>query len=219
MPSFLAIVMSLPLRPIVTIRSRSESSPVVRSGLIGTKVSPLSAARKTRLAGDVDDRRIVRRERDRRVPVPAVGRLSLRRHRTDAHRLVGHAIDAGDVAVLRLAVDDAVVLRILQDDEAVAALDRRPLVVGDAGRAAHLARAAPVVVVLHAAADVERRRHVDAHVVEEPDRQVGDEDPGLRLVPRLRQAAVVADDRRDWSSRDRSRWRGGRSGSPRPPRC
>ena len=35
------------------------------------------------------------------------------------------------------------------------------------------ARAAPVVVVLHAAADVERRRHVVAHVVEEPDRQVG----------------------------------------------
>ena len=66
--------------------------------------------------------------------------------------------------------------------------------VGDAGRAAHGARAAPVVVVLHAAADVVRRRHVVAHVVEEPDRQVRHEHPRLRLVVRIREAAVVADE-------------------------
>ena len=58
--------------------------------------------------------------------------------------------------------------------------------------AADFARAAPVVVVLHPAADVERDRHVVADVVEEPDRQVGQELPVFCAVVRHGEAAIVA---------------------------
>ena len=142
----------------------------------------------------VNDLGIVRRMDDRRIPVPAQGWLAGRRLRTNRHRLAGDAIDPDHVAVLRFAVDHARVDGILEHHEPVAALDCRPVMVGDAGRAADRAGAAPVVVVLHAAADVVRRRHVVAHVVEEPDGQVGKERPGLRLIVGRRQSAVVADD-------------------------
>jgi hypothetical protein len=66
--------------------------------------------------------------------------------------------------------------------------------VGDASGAPHLARPAPVVVVLHTAAHVVRRRHVVADVVEETDRQIRIEVPGLRHVVRRCETAVVADD-------------------------
>ncbi len=143
--------------------------------------------------GRVDDLRIVRREEERRVPVPAQRGLARRRGRPDPQRLPGDAIDAHDVPVLRLAERDAVVARVLEDDEAVAALERGPVIVGDADGAADLARSAPVVVVLHPAADVERDRHVVAHVVEEPDRQVRQERPGPGAIVGDRQSAVVAD--------------------------
>ena len=135
----------------------------------------------------------MRRHEERRVPVPAERRIARLRLRSNGHRFAGDAIDADHVAVLRFAVGDAEVGRILDRHEAVAALHRLPFVAGDAGGAAHGARPAPRVVVLHAAADVVRRRHVDAHVIEEPDRQVVEESPRLRLIPTHRKAAVVAD--------------------------
>ena len=192
MPSFFAMLISLPLTPIVD----DVVAVLVGRQIRARRRSTTAVVRRAEhlVGGGVEDLRIVRRMHERRVPVPAQRRLARSGHGPDRHRLDGHAIDADHVAVLRLAVGDAVVGRILQDDEAVAALQRRPVVVGDAGRAAHLARPAPAVVVLHAAADVVRRRHVVAHVVEEPDRKIGQEVPRLRHVVRHGQAAVVADE-------------------------
>ncbi len=141
--------------------------------------------------------RLVRREDDRRVPVEP--ELALRVGfdvfvgRPDALRLAGDRVLPRHIPVLRFGVDNPPVARIHQRHEAVAALHLEPVVVGDAAREACRARSAPVVVVLHAAAHVERRRHVVAHVVEEPDGQIGQVDPRLALVVRHGQAAVVAD--------------------------
>ena len=82
------------------------------------------------------------------------------------------------------AIREAAKIKVTPElrDEAVAALDLEPLRAHDAVREPRRARAAPVVVILHAAADVERMRHVVADVVEQTGREVGEEVPRLRAV-------------------------------------
>ena len=53
------------------------ASSVVRSGLISCHASPRLSERSSTWAPGVDDLRVVRRERERRVPVPAQRRLTL----------------------------------------------------------------------------------------------------------------------------------------------
>ena len=121
---------------------------------------------------------VVRREHDRRVPVPAIA--AARRVPPAAGSSCARSvtpIDADDVAVLRLGVDDARIVGIDLRLEAVAALNLEPVVVADARAAAHRARAAPRVVVLQAAADVVRRLHVVGDVVELAEVHVVDRPP------------------------------------------
>ena len=146
------------------------------------------------VGADVDGVRVVRRDQDRRVPVPAQRRFTAGRHRADRLALVADAIDARDVAILRFGVDRARVLRIDLRLEAVAAVNREPVVIRDTLAAAHRARAAPGVVVLQAAVDVVGRLHVVGDVVELPEVHVVDGLPGLGPVVADANAAVRAFD-------------------------
>ena len=137
---------------------------------------------------------------ERRVPMEAVvltgggRRRHVRGIGPDAARLSRDDVAPDQVAVLRLGVDPTRITRVGNGHEAVAAEDLEPVVVVDAGAVPRGARPAPVVVVLHAAADVVRPLHVEAHMIEQAERKIGDEGPGLGPVVRDRDAAVVARD-------------------------
>ena len=141
---------------------------------------------------------IVRREHQRRVPVPAVRLAGIRRWRhvagvrPDVLRFARDLVLAGDVTVLRLGVHNPRIAQVGNRDESVTALNLEPVVVHDALRVPRTARATPAVIVLHAAADVVRRFHVEPDAVEQAYRQIRDEGPGSRPVIRNRDAAVVA---------------------------
>ena len=118
-------------------------------------------------------------------------------------------VEPPNVAALRFGVDDVRIGRILRRVEAVAAADGEPVAVGD--RAAALAaRPAPAAVVLQPAAHAVRHRHVVADLVELPDRDAIEEVVVAAAVPRLRDAAVVADDEVLADRSDRSTSRGDR---------
>ena len=175
-------------------RQRVAIRRCVRSPLIARPALAAIGGAKQFLGARIDRRRVVRRDRERRIPVPAVGGLVAARQRPDIRALFGPQIDADDVAVLRLGIDDVQVVGIGERLEAVAALDAIPVVVEDAGVAADRTRAAPRVVVLHAAAQVVGDRHVVADVVVLREVHVVDALPRLALVPAHPDAAVVAVD-------------------------
>ena len=83
---------------------------------------------------------------------------------------MGVAVDAADLAALRLGVDVVRIGRILPHPEAVAAVHVLPARIGDAAGIGRVAD--PGAVVLQAAVDVVRVGHVDADVIELRDRQV-----------------------------------------------
>ena len=173
------MVMSLAATPINDSPSRSVFW--VRSGLIAVQVWPRSGDLNTLLAPTYSVSGLCADSTIGVFQFHRSGGSPLGRHRADRLALVGQPIDADDVAVLGFGVDGArrpwVHLRL----EAVAALDRAPVVVADAGSAAHRARPAPGVVVLQAAADVIRRLHVVGHVVELAEVHVGDGFPRAPL--------------------------------------
>ena len=113
------------------------------------------------------------------------------RRGTNRLRLARHLVATHHVAVLRLGVDDARVTQIGDRHEAVAAKNLEPVVVEDAATHARRAGSTPVVVVLHTAAHVVRRLHVEAHMVEQSDRHVGNERPRATHVVRRGEPAVV----------------------------
>src|SRR5262245_1784227 len=144
---------------------------------------------------EVDARAGMRADEQRRIPVPAQGRLTLSRLRLDANALPGAAIVARQDAVLQFAVDGVGVFWIDARLEAIAAEKDKPVTVGDAVDAAIARRAADGVVVLGAAVDVvERCAFIHGDVIELRYWQVGDEPPVGGLVMALVDAAVAADE-------------------------
>ena len=107
--------------------------------------------------------------------------------------LAGRQIQAPHVAALRLRIHDVRVGRVLRGVEAVAAADRDPVAVVDRAVAV-AARPAPRAVVLQSRADVIRERHIVADDVRLRDGDHVEELEVPAAVPRLRHAAVVADD-------------------------
>ena len=136
---------------------------------------------------------IMRRDHERRVPVPPERLLVTGRLGPDTLPFVGDPVDPRDVAILRFGVDDPMVGRIDQPDEAVAALGHEPVVVRAPVLRPHLARPAPGVVVLEPAADIERGLHVIADMVELADRNVREPHPLGALVVADPDPAVAAD--------------------------
>ena len=113
--------------------------------------------------------------------------------RPNGLRFARHLVAANHVAILRLGVDDARVFQIGNRHEPIAAKHLEPVVVEDSVVHARRARAAPIVVVLHAATDVVRPLHVEADVIEQADRNRRNEGPRMAHVVRDRHAAIVTD--------------------------
>ena len=113
--------------------------------------------------------------------------------RPNALRLARHDVTANHVPALRLRVDNPRISEVRHRDEAVAPTHLVPVVVGDPDVLACRTRAAPAVVVLHAATDIERALHVVVHMVEEPDREVRQKAPGATGVPGDGEPSVVPD--------------------------
>ena len=109
-------------------------------------------------------------------------------------RLARHLVATHHVAVLRLGVDDARVTQVGDRHEPVAAKNLEPVIVEDAATHARRAGSTPIVIVLHTAAHVVRRLHVEAHMVEQSDRHVGNERPRTTHVVRRGEPAVIAKD-------------------------
>ncbi len=147
------------------------------------------------LRREVEPGRLVGREDERAVPVPAervVSRLLLR---LDEDGLAALAVVPAEDAVLQGRVDDVGVVGVDAGVEAVAGPGDEPVVVGDAVRVEGARGAAEGVVVLGSAVDVvDGRRVVHVHPVELRHRQVGEEVPGGPAVEALVQAAVAADE-------------------------
>ena len=74
----------------------------------------------------------MRRDDERRVPVPLERRVVGLRLRLDLHPLAGPPVEAGDPGVLVLRVDDVRVVGVHPCLEAVAADDVEPVAVQDA---------------------------------------------------------------------------------------
>src|SRR3954469_9075264 len=115
------------------------------------------AAAEQELRADVDRALLIRRQRDRRVPIVAdvflVAGLGL-----DIPRGQRAAIDPRNVAALIFGIGVIRVGRIGEGPEAVAAVEVFPAVVGDAARIFLVAD--PAAVVLQAAIDLIRVLHV-----------------------------------------------------------
>ena len=106
----------------------------------GNAFPGLATVRRTKqeLRADVQRLRIVRRQRDRRIPVEAQLRIALEvrsvQPRLDVPRLVRQHIDAHDGAALCLRIHMVGIRRIGEHPEAVAAEHGFPALVGDAAR-------------------------------------------------------------------------------------
>ena len=150
----------------------------------GTPGVAAVVAAEDALRREVEPRRAVRADDQRRVPIPAKTRLAYARLRLDVDLLPRELVVADEHAVLRLGVDDVRVLRIDDRLKAVAACRDVPVGVDDAVHRTRAGRTTDRVVVLRAAVDVvERLRVVDPYLVELRERKV--------FEPRPRRAAVV----------------------------
>ena len=162
-------------------------------GADGLPAVPAVLAPEDPLRREPEPRRRVGRDEERRVPVPAQGRVVRPRLRLDVDLLARLPVEPHEGAVLRLGVDDVGVPRLDGGEEAVAPLRDEPVLVQDAVDVVGPRRAAEGGVVLRAAVDVvEGLRVVDRHPVELRHREVRLELPRRAAVPRLVDAAVVA---------------------------
>ena len=146
------------------------------------------------LRPDIDRRRVVRRERDGRIPVEAQLLVALQLLRAEARLdiagLVGVPVDAADEASLVLGIHVIGIGRVLEHPEPVAAEHVLPARARDAARVGRIAH--PARVVLQPAVDAIRVAVVDAHVIELRDRQIVALPPSVAAVVRDPQPAVVA---------------------------
>ena len=166
------------------------SRQVTANGLPG--VAAVVAAKEL-VRCEIEPRVCMGADLERRIPVPAQGRLALARLRLDAGGLARAAVEADQAGVLRFGVHDVWVLGIDARLEAVASLGDEPVGIHDAVDAARAGRAAEREVVLGAAVDVVKRTGVvHGDVVELRDRQIGHELPVGAAVEALVDAAVAA---------------------------
>ena len=147
----------------------------------------------------VDGRRIVGRELERRVPVVAVGLggvAVLARAGDGPHGglLAGGEVVPVHVPALRLGEDDRRVGGVHDGEEAVAVGHLVPVLMADAVEGEGVGGPAPGVVVLQPAAHEVRIAHVVADGVELAQRQVVEHAPVRGAVPARGQAAVASQD-------------------------
>ena len=157
------------------------------------------------IASEVDDLRILRRERDGRVPVEPVfvrdHRVAHRAHsvRIRVNRLLCSGARVGDVEhpALRVRVDEPRLVHHRHSEEAVASRYSGPVTLPVSLPRQAPARAAPVAVVLQSAAHHVRPLHVVVDVIELRERKrVHDFEVLARVVahlpPTIRPAQDVA---------------------------
>ena len=144
--------------------------------------------------GEVQGPVIVRRDEQRRAPVPTQVLGSELRLRLDSLSLAGPYIVPDDAAILRLGIHDIRVGGIYRRVEAVAADGEVPVAVGYSLRVSRAARACEAVVVLKATVHVIGVPHVETDCVVLRDGQVADEVHRFTAVVRDVHTAVVADD-------------------------
>ena len=187
----MATASTLQTRPMTGSRFRSTCR--VRSGLTAFQLFPRSSLRKTLCAANQSRVGEWGEIEERRVPVPAQGRVARPGLRLDVDLLARLPVEPHEGAVLRLGVDDVGVARLDRGEEAVAPLRDEPVLVPDAVDVVGPRRPAEGGVVLRAAVDVvEGLRVVDRDPVELRHREVRLELPRRAAVPRLVDAAVVA---------------------------
>ena len=147
------------------------------------------------MRAEVQPRVQMRRDDERRIPVPAKRRAALLLLGLNADPLAVPLVVAHDDAVLELGVDGIGILRIHARHEAVAALRHEPVLVQDAVLRSRPRRSTERVVVLRPAIDVVKGlRVVDVDVVELRQRQILEEDPVRAAIERSIQPAVVSDE-------------------------
>src|SRR6185369_2112315 len=146
------------------------------------------AAAEQELRADVDRAFLIRRERDRRVPVVAQ-LLLIAALRLDIALLERLAVDPSDVAALIFRIGKVRVRRIRECPEAVAAEQILPAAVGDP--AGIFLVPDPRTVVLEPAIDLVRIPGVGADVIELADRKVVCLPPAIGAVERVPKTAVV----------------------------
>ena len=159
-------------------------------------------AAKQPIAGEVEARRTVRTDQQRRIPVPhdrwLLGSLS----RLDVGVLAALAVVPHQPTVLPLRVDKVRIGRVDHRLVTIAADRHKPVFVGDAGATGRARRTAHRVVVLRAAVDVvEGLRLVSADSVELRERQVLFEVPVGTAVPRVKQATIATNQQVVWIAR------------------
>ncbi len=166
----------------LTGQVRRDRLPAVAAVL--TAVEPLRRR--------IDPRVAMRRDDDRRVPVPARRIFATQLTRPNRHRLAGPVVIAHHATVLTLGIDRLGILRVDPRDETVATVGDKPIRTEHAMATTGCARTAEGGVVLGATADAERRGVVDVDVIHLRQREIGEEDPRLPTVPALIESAVVA---------------------------
>ena len=150
-----------------------------------------------------DHGRVVRRDRERRVPVEPEHRFALLGRGLEVPFLAGVETEAVERTALGFVVDGVRVGGVDGDVESIAAPQAVPLIVDDPvvlgvvepglGLEAGLARPAPGLVVLEPAADEVGVAEVHGQVVELADREVVEEVPGLGAVVAQEDPAVGAE--------------------------
>ncbi len=174
-----ARLLLLLLRSVVAGQVRRDALPVV---------APVAGAEE-QLRADVERRLVGGAARDGRVPVEAQLLLveRLRLQLADGAQV---AIDAADVAALRLGVHGIGIAGVGHGPESVPAEEVLPAAVGDAALVLGIAH--PRAVVLEPSVDLVRVLVVDGHMIKLRDGKVGRLPPAAAAVERDPQTAVVA---------------------------
>ena len=173
-----------------------ERVAVQATAQVGTDGNPAGAAivaAKQALRREVESRRRVRADDQRRIPVVTKRVLAGCRLGLDVHQLTALAVVACEAPVLVLRIDDVRVTRLDDGLEAVAEDRDVEIGVADAVHAGRARRSTERGVVLRTAIDVvEREIVVGRRLVELRDREVGLELPGRATIPGFVEAPVTA---------------------------
>ena len=145
--------------------------------VLGTYPVVATVLRYKQLVGSNINRfRVMRGQRDWRVPVPAKG-IPTRVTRADTLALTRRRINAADGTVLRFCVHDVRVGWVNLGLEAISTLDVKPLIIGHATAIKRSAWCAPRSIVLKASVDVVREPEVVANFIRLGYRE------GIHVVP------------------------------------
>src|SRR6185437_3182689 len=134
------------------------------------------------VAAAIEDLRIVAGQNERRIPVEAIGRLSLRIAWPDGGELAGADVAPSHVPVLRLEVNDIGVLRIDPAHEPIAAADENPVLVDRPLSVERVCWPAPTAVVLQTAVGAVRPARIEGDMIKLADGHVVEKLPATHAI-------------------------------------